>query len=179
MWIQICVTNLGSLAHSDTAPSATIILTQLRLPLQWRHNEPDGVSNHRRLGCLVNRLFKRRSKETSKFRVTGFCAGNHRWLVDSPTKGPVTRKIFAFDDVIMTTMSQESYLKTGISYYSPKSNVWTWSHPIGFFDIGGLTFLWLKRSVFHKEHIFTKLLSFTSILVQKYIEAFKCRFRTG
>ena len=25
----------------------------------------------------------------------------HRWLVNSPHKGPVTRKMFAFDDVIM------------------------------------------------------------------------------
>ena len=44
--------------------------------LQWRHNEPDGVSNHLRLDNLFNRLFRRRSKETSKPRVTGLCEGN-------------------------------------------------------------------------------------------------------
>ena len=44
--------------------------------LQWRHNEHDGASNHRRLDCLPNRLFRRRSKKTSKFRVTGLCGGN-------------------------------------------------------------------------------------------------------
>ena len=27
--------------------------------LQWRHDERDGVSNHWRLHCLLNRLFKR------------------------------------------------------------------------------------------------------------------------
>ena len=32
--------------------------------LQWRHNGRNGVSNHRRLGCLPNRLFGRRSKKT-------------------------------------------------------------------------------------------------------------------
>ena len=42
---------------------------------QWRHNEHDGVWNHRRLDCLLNRLFKRRSKKTSKLRVTGLCDG--------------------------------------------------------------------------------------------------------
>ena len=42
-------------------------------PLEWRHNERDGVSNHRRLDCLLNRLFRRRSKKTSKLRVTGLC----------------------------------------------------------------------------------------------------------
>ena len=29
--------------------------------------------------------------------------GIHRWAVNSPHKGPVTRKMFPFDDVIMTT----------------------------------------------------------------------------
>ena len=29
------------------------------------------------------------------------CEGIHRWPVDSPHKGPVTRKMFPFDDVIM------------------------------------------------------------------------------
>ena len=41
-------------------------------PLQWRHKGCDSVSNHQPL----NRLFRRRSKETSKLRVTGLCAGN-------------------------------------------------------------------------------------------------------
>ena len=44
--------------------------------LQWRHNERDCVSNYRRLICLVNRLFRRRSKKTSKLRVTGLCERN-------------------------------------------------------------------------------------------------------
>ena len=44
--------------------------------LQWRHNEHDGVSNHRRLDCLLNRLFRCRSKKTSKLSITGLCEGN-------------------------------------------------------------------------------------------------------
>ena len=44
--------------------------------LRWRHNGPDIVSNHQPHYCLLNRLFRRRSKETSKLRVTGLCAGN-------------------------------------------------------------------------------------------------------
>ena len=66
--------------------------------LQWRHYEREGISNRRRLYCLINRLFRRRSKKISKLRVTGLCEGNP---VDSPHKGPVTRKMFPFDDVIM------------------------------------------------------------------------------
>ena len=30
-----------------------------------------------------------------------FVRGTHRWPVNSPNKGPVTRKMFPFDDVIM------------------------------------------------------------------------------
>ena len=44
--------------------------------LQWRHNERDGVLNHRRLDCLDSRLFRRKSQKTSKLRVTGLCEGN-------------------------------------------------------------------------------------------------------
>ena len=44
--------------------------------LLWRHNERDDVSNHQHHECLLKRLFMRRSKKTSKFRVTGLCEGN-------------------------------------------------------------------------------------------------------
>ena len=45
-------------------------------PLHWRYNGHDGVSKHQPHHCLFNRLFRRRSKKTSKRRVTGLCAGN-------------------------------------------------------------------------------------------------------
>ena len=75
-------------------------------PLWWRHNECDGVSNHRRLECLFSRLFRRRPKKTSKFRVTGLYEGNSPRPVNSPHKGPVTRKMFPFHDVIMICFMQ-------------------------------------------------------------------------
>ena len=46
------------------------------IPLRWRHNGGSSVSNHQPHDCLLNRLFRRRSKKTSKLRVTGLCAGN-------------------------------------------------------------------------------------------------------
>ena len=69
--------------------------------LLWRHNGHDCVSNHQPHGCLLNRLFRRRSKKTSKLRVTGLFVGNSPEPVNSPHKGPVTRKMFPFDNVIM------------------------------------------------------------------------------
>ena len=44
---------------------------KLRTKLLWRHNEPDGVSNHQPHDCLFNHLFGHRSKKTSKLCVTG------------------------------------------------------------------------------------------------------------
>ena len=75
-------------------------ISQRKVSSQWRHNERDGVSNHRRVDCLPSRLFKHRSQKTSKLRVTDLCEGIHRWPVILPHKGPATRK-FPFDDVIM------------------------------------------------------------------------------
>ena len=78
----------------------TIVL-KTAISLRWRHNGPDSVSNHQPYDCLPNRLFRRRSKKSSKLRVTGLCAGIHRRPVNSPHKWLVTRKMFPFDDVIM------------------------------------------------------------------------------
>ena len=44
--------------------------------LYWRHNDHDGVSNHQPHGCLLSRLFRRRSKKTSKLRVNTLCGEN-------------------------------------------------------------------------------------------------------
>ena len=57
------------------------MLIENLLPIWWdslqrRHNGHDGVSNHQPHQCLLNRLFRRRSKKTSKLRVIGLCVGN-------------------------------------------------------------------------------------------------------
>ena len=50
-------------------------------PLQWRHNGRNGVSNYQPYDCLLNSLFRPRSKKTSKLCVTALCA------VKSPVNG--------------------------------------------------------------------------------------------
>ena len=96
-----CTTSMhyftGIQAHSQTGSSYKMCLP---VTLQWRHNGRDSVSNHQHHDCLLNRWFRRRSKRTSKLRVTGLCAGP----VNSPHKWPVTRTMFPFDDVIMDEM---------------------------------------------------------------------------
>ena len=51
---------------------------------QWRHNGRDSVSNHQPHDCLLNLLFRRRSKKILKPRVTGLCAGNSRRTGEFP-----------------------------------------------------------------------------------------------
>ena len=44
--------------------------------LLWLHNERNGFSDPQLHDCLLNRLFRHRSKKTSKLCVTGLCVGN-------------------------------------------------------------------------------------------------------
>ena len=70
--------------------------------LQQRHNGRDSVSNHQAHDCLLDRLSRRRSKKTSKDRVTGLCAGNSLGTGEFPAQMASNAKMFPFDDVIMT-----------------------------------------------------------------------------
>ena len=63
-------------AHYDIMLRSCRVVCNIMLLLQWRHNGHDGVSNHQPQHCLLNRLFRCRSKKTSKPRITGLCAGN-------------------------------------------------------------------------------------------------------
>ena len=53
--------------------------------------------------------------------------GNHRWAVNSPRKGPVTRKMFPFDDVIMSNGHIRGKLNGGIRLaFFPRIAVILW-----------------------------------------------------
>ena len=69
--------------HKDIPPQChwrqSCVMTTLVFrcqSLQWRHNGRDGVSNHQPHDCLLNLLFRRRSKKSSKLRVTGLSVGH-------------------------------------------------------------------------------------------------------
>ena len=61
------------------------------------------VSNHRSFDCLFNSLCRPTSKKHQSPHYWPFMRGGHRWPVNSPHKGSVTRKKLPFDDVIMNT----------------------------------------------------------------------------
>ena len=108
------------------------------LSLHWRHNDHDGVSNHQRHDCLLSRLFRCRSKKTSKLHVTDLCVGNSPGLVNSPHKGPAGRKMFPFDDVIIyqivNQVTYDVHVRFVLNSLWPNDAVWwhrfgsTWAH---------------------------------------------------
>ena len=53
------------------------------------------------LDCLLNRLFRRRSKKTSKPHVTGLCKGNPPVTGGFPSQRASNAEMFPFDGVIM------------------------------------------------------------------------------
>ena len=89
--------------------------TKMSTSLLWRHNGRDSVSNHQPHDCLLKRLFRRRSKKTSKLRVTGLVRGIDRWPVNSPHK-----KIFFLH--LMTSSCIKAYCD--IHLRSVRSGKW-------------------------------------------------------
>ena len=76
-------------------------MQQAMYSLQWRYNGRDGVSNHQPDDCILNRLFRRRSKKASKFRVTGLCAGNSPVTGEFPARRSSNGEMLPFGGVIM------------------------------------------------------------------------------
>ena len=52
----------------------------------WRLNGHEGVSSHQPHNCLLNCVFRRRIKKTSKLRITGLCEGNSPVTGEFPTQ---------------------------------------------------------------------------------------------
>ena len=76
--------------------------------LRWRHNDHAGVSNHQPPGCLLNRLFRRKSKKTSKLRVTGLCAGN------SPGTGEFSAQMASYAENVSIWWRHHEFRKSDV-----------------------------------------------------------------
>ena len=59
------------------------------------------VSQITSLTIVYSNVIHAQIKENQNSASPAFLGGIHRWPVNSPHKGPVTRKMFPFDDVIM------------------------------------------------------------------------------
>ena len=61
------------------------------------------MASHQPPAIVDSTVYSRRtSKKTSQLRVTGLCEGNSPVTGEFPAQGPETRKMFPFDDVIMS-----------------------------------------------------------------------------
>ena len=99
--------------------------------LQWRHNEHNGVSNQQRLDCLLNRLFWQDQRKHQRSASLAFVRGIHRSPVNSPHKGPVTRKMFSVDDVMFSWEYKYTYwnwLNIILLVNARKKRLWSISH---------------------------------------------------
>ena len=77
--------------------------------------------------------FMRRSKKTSKLCVSGRCVtGIHRWPVNSPHKGPVTWKMFPFDDDIMSWWRHN--METISAFTHIRAVMWTFDVFLGLLE---------------------------------------------
>ena len=77
---------------ANTKLSKASTLTEM---YQWRHDERDGVSNQRRLDCLLNRFSRHRSKKTAKLRATGLYEGNPPVTGGFPSQKAFNAEIFS------------------------------------------------------------------------------------
>ena len=71
--------NIQQIAHTNKKES-------IKAPHPVTLNSPC-ISNHRRIDCLLNRLFRRKSEKTSKLRVSGVCEGNSPVTGEFPAPG--------------------------------------------------------------------------------------------
>ena len=71
-----CYQGINNYWHTKAWTKLSTFCRRMLQTLQWRHNGHDSVSNHQPYDCLLNRLFRRRSKKPSMLCVTGLCAGN-------------------------------------------------------------------------------------------------------
>ena len=96
-YLCVSFSEIGHFRHWVSVSSVDILLigsSHTANSLHWRHNGRDSVSNYQPHYCLLNRLFRRRSKKTN-----------------SPHKWSVTRNMFPFDDVIINSF----YVMLGIT----------------------------------------------------------------
>ena len=109
------------------------------MSLQWRHNGCDGLLNHQPHDCLLNRLFRRKSKKTSKLHVTGLCAGNspvnggqfqlfHSNVYKSNSAGYIELRINAPNSWYHKLNFILLYLRAHANNHLVSVSVWTFIH---------------------------------------------------
>ena len=109
-WCQICNHGCNGIKPTSNDPHQSKA-RNVCISLWWRHNGRDSVSNHQPHDCVLNLYSDADQRKHQSSASLAFVRGIHWRPVNCPHKWPVTRKMFTFDDVIMslwhaTKMSQ-------------------------------------------------------------------------
>ena len=99
-WFLLCFFPFVLQDHS-TGTDTIVYVTNIMITSHEHHV----VSNRRLLELLFNSFSGPTSKKHQSPHHWPFVRGIHRWPVNSPNKGPVTRKKLPFDDVTMNLTS--------------------------------------------------------------------------
>ena len=118
-------------------PLSGPMTAQFTDPLQWRHNGRDSVSNHQPHDCLLKRLFRCRSRKTSKLRVTGLCAGN------SPVTGEFPAQMASNAENVSIWCRHHAYIHRWALNHLPVDKTAAVSQ-----TIFSHVFMWMKGFVF-------------------------------
>ena len=95
--------------------------------LHWHHNEHDSIFNHWQLDCLLDRLFRHRSKKTSQSRITGLCEGNSLKTGEFPTQRASNEENISiwwshhgpsYNSILCVWKCVRKYLQNGSHFFS-------------------------------------------------------------
>ena len=106
----------GVYSRANTVP---LHKPNMPFPLRWRHKGRDSVSNHQPHDWFYNRLFRRRSKKTSKLYVTGLCVGN------SPGTGEFPAQMARYAENISIWWRHHVWKLCNLLFFIVRS-FWTW-----------------------------------------------------
>ena len=130
----------GICHHIDWNQNITPI--SWNITLQWRHNGRDGISNHHSHDYLLNRLFRCRSKKTSKLRVIGLSDGNPPVTGEFPKQRASDAENVSiwWNTIFIATLVMENgrccavpIPTGGILIRAIEINWWSFCYKIGFF----------------------------------------------
>ena len=105
---------------------SVVFITNAFFSLQWRYNGGNSVSNHQLHDCSLDPYSGADQRKHQTSASLAFARGIHRWPSNSPHKWPVTRKMFPFHDVIMST---KIFLLVGYLYCDVPFALWRLKSP--------------------------------------------------
>ena len=101
IWLSMILYGVLWIRWRQYLATLQVMISKCIKPLKWCHNERDGVSITGVSIAYSTVCSGANQRKHQSSASLAFARGIHLWPVNSPHKGPATRKMFPFDDVIM------------------------------------------------------------------------------